>query len=79
MIPRTSGITYLFGMEKNLILLSLVTEIEIEGVNHRDFPDFCDAFISAAVWKDSGKALTTKELEQIDCSELNTLIHERLF
>ena len=79
MFVRTSGITYLFYMETNLIELSQITEIELDGVDRRDYPDFCDAFICAAVWKDSGKALTNKELEQIDSSELNVLIHERLF
>jgi hypothetical protein len=66
-------------MEKTLIDLSEITEIEMDGVSPRDYPDFCDAFISAAIWKDSGKSLTHEELERIDPLIVNDLVHSRLF
>jgi ABC-type transport system involved in cytochrome c biogenesis ATPase subunit len=31
--------------------LSKVEDIELDGINTRDYPDFCDAFISGATYK----------------------------
>lgn len=42
-----------------------VTDIEIDGVDTRDYPDFCDAFISAARYEDTGAALTDEELDEL--------------
>jgi len=36
--------------------------IELEGVDTRDYPKFCDAFISEALWK-NGTPLTEEELD----------------
>jgi len=79
LLVENGGRGYLLSMEMILIDLSEITEIELDGVDRRDYPDFCDAFIVAAVWKDSGKALTNEELERIDTTDLNALVHERLF
>ena len=73
------GMEYVLSMERNLIDLSQITEIELDGVDRRDYPDFCDAFICAAVWKDSGKALTNEELERVDADGVHELVHQRLF
>jgi len=35
---------------------------EVEDVNTRDYPDFCDAFISTMDWED-GTEMTDTELE----------------
>ena len=43
----------------------LVTEIEIDGIDTRDYPGFTDAYIVSACYEDSGKELTSKELEQL--------------
>ena len=53
--------------------------VEIEGVDARDYPDFCDAFIASA--DINGVALTNEELEQVqnDYPEyLNTMAYESL-
>ena len=42
----------------------LITDIEIDGIDLKDRPDFCDAYICYAVWSDTGVELTDAELEQ---------------
>jgi hypothetical protein len=42
-----------------------VADVEIDGVDTTDYPDFCDAYFSFAVFKDNGEELTEDELEQL--------------
>ena len=46
--------------------LSNITDIEIEGVDTSDYPDFCDAFIAGATWKDTGETLSDSEIEELN-------------
>ncbi len=39
--------------------------VEIDGVDSRDYPDFCDAYVFSAVWVDTGESLTDDEMEQL--------------
>ena len=41
-----------------------ITEVEIDGVDTADYPDFCDAFISSCLYK--GKPATDEELDIIN-------------
>lgn len=62
---------------KEVDLKSLV----FDGIDYEDAPDFCDAYISNAQFKD-GSELSLEELEllQIDLAlELNQLIFDYLF
>jgi hypothetical protein len=43
-----------------------VTDIEVDGIHGWDAPDFCDAYISYAVWEDTGKELTEDELDKLN-------------
>jgi hypothetical protein len=52
--------------------------IEIENVDMKDYPDFCDAFISYAEWQD-GTPLTDDELEKIDSETVNGAAYESLY
>lgn len=45
--------------------LENITDIEIDGIDMSDYPEFCDAFISAASWKDTGVALSDSELDEL--------------
>lgn len=45
-----------------MIDIKKVHNIEIEGVDSRDYPDFCDAFIAYAE-DENGNPLTEEELE----------------
>jgi len=56
-----------------------ITDFEIEDIDMRDYPDFCDAYISSATWIDTGELLTEDELDTLNSgySDLvNELAHE---
>ena len=40
-----------------------VCDIEVDGVDPHDYPDFCDAFFYRAYWVDTGLELTDEELD----------------
>lgn len=46
--------------------LKLITDVEVEGINHRDHPDYVDAFISSATWKDTLEPLSEDELDVLN-------------
>ena len=46
--------------------LILIDDVEIEGIDMRDYPDFCDAFLIGASYK--GRELTEDELEYVQDS-----------
>lgn len=41
-----------------------VVDIEVDGVDPRDYPDFCDAYVSRAFYDDTGEPLTDAELDE---------------
>ena len=43
---------------------SKITNVGIEGIDTKDYPDFCDAFILSCEYK--GKEMTEEELEFIN-------------
>jgi len=51
-----------------------ICDIEVEGLDPKDYPRFCDAFIAFANWADTGEPLTDSELEELTesgtCDEL---------
>lgn len=55
-----------------------VVDAEIDGVDSRDYPDFCDAYFCYAVWEDTKEELTDKELEQLT-NECGGTINEMAF
>lgn len=50
--------------------------IEFDGIDHSDYPDFADAFICYAE-HNSGEPLTEEELDQLN--EDNIFVHEALW
>ena len=46
--------------------LNLIDDVEIEGIDIEDYPDFCDAFLIGASYK--GRELTEDELEYVQDS-----------
>ncbi len=44
-------------------------DLEFDGINHSDYPDYCDAYISKASIREEGKSesrdLTEEELEWV--------------
>ena len=47
----------------------VVVDVEIDGMDMKDYPDFVDAYISEAKFKDSNKLLSDEEL--VDLQEQN--------
>ncbi len=48
---------------------SKLADIEVDGINTRDYPDFCDAFISGGSYlQDDGtyRDLTDSELDELN-------------
>ena len=43
----------------------VVVDVEIDGVDTRDYPDFCDAYFNYAVFEDTKEELTDEQLEQL--------------
>jgi hypothetical protein len=41
-----------------------VEDVEIDGVDTNDYPDFCDAHFTSAIFED-GTELTEEELEEL--------------
>ena len=45
--------------------INKIRDLEVEGVDTRDYPDFCDAFFSKGFWIETGIELTDNELDQL--------------
>ena len=43
-----------------------VVDAEVDGVDSRDYPDFCDAYFCSAFYEDSGEALSEDDLILLD-------------
>jgi hypothetical protein len=43
-----------------------LADVEVDGVDNRPAPDFCDAFIWNARWADTGEQLADDELELVN-------------
>jgi hypothetical protein len=42
----------------------LIDNIEVEGIDAKDYPDFCDAFIASADY--DGKEMTKEQLDELN-------------
>jgi len=42
----------------------LIDNIEVDGIDTKDYPDFCDAFISSADY--DGKSMTDEQLDELN-------------
>lgn len=43
---------------------SKIQNIEFDGIDHSDYPDYCDAYICTAEYE--GRPLTDEELEEVN-------------
>lgn len=50
----------------------LIDNIEVDGIDTKDYPDFCDAFIASADY--NGKEMTGEQLDELN--EDNDFVHE---
>ena len=42
-----------------------VTDVEVDGIDMKDYPDFCDAYIESAKFKGTGIDLDDNELVEL--------------
>lgn len=56
---------------------SLISNIEFKGINHRDYPDYCDAYIVSAEY--DGEEMTQKQIEMIDADFFYEKLIEQIF
>ena len=56
--------------------VSQIDDIEFDGVDWSDYPDFCDVMVVSATWKD-GRELTQAEIEQLE-DEHGDWVYEQL-
>ena len=43
----------------------VITDLEVDNLDYDDYPDFCDAYFSYAVYADTLEPLTDDELEEL--------------
>lgn len=43
---------------------SLIDNIDFDGIDYNDYPDFCDAYISSADY--NGKPMTDEQLDELN-------------
>lgn len=45
-----------------------IDDVQVEGIDYSDYPDFCDAYIESAIIEDNGefRDATDKELDEIN-------------
>ena len=58
-----------------------VKDLEVDGVDSRDYPDFCDSFFSSGWHVKEGRDLTDDELEYLTDTyyeKLNEMAYESL-
>lgn len=41
-----------------------ITNIKVEGIDHKDYPDYCDAYIASADY--DGIPMTEEQIEEIN-------------
>lgn len=51
-----------------------IENIEIEGIDHKDYPDYCDAYISTATY--DGREMTEEELEELN--QDSCFVHQKV-
>ena len=57
-----------------------IDDVEIENINHDDYPDFCDAYVARASYNDPKtgeyRELTEDELENLDGDWVHEQVHD---
>ena len=70
------SITYL---NKNIFLNGLeVADLEVDGIDTRDYPDFCDAYIADASILENGKWREATERELDELNNDSDLVYEQV-
>jgi len=51
-----------------------IIDLSVDNIKHWDSPDYVDAYIDYAVWKDTGIKLTDTELDELN--EDSSLVYD---
>ena len=54
---------------------SKITNIEVDGIDHSDYPDFCDAYIYSAEY--DGVEMTDEQLDELN--EDSEFVHDCVY
>ena len=54
----------------------LIVDVEIDGVDMRDYPKLVDAYVSKAMWKDTDRQLSEEELEDLNDNHYEFVFEE---
>lgn len=54
-------------------------DIELDGIDYKDAPDFCDAYIVSASWKKTGKPLTEDEIDELEDCVIYAAVEQYLY
>lgn len=65
--PVISPVLGYFAAKRNVSeYLNDITDTEVAGIDTRDHPDYCDAFIESATWRSSLTPLTEAQIDQLN-------------
>ena len=60
----------------------IVVDATVDGIDMRDYPDFCDAYFDTAFYEDNDTALTDDELNQLtdnNSDVLHEMVYDQLY
>ena len=52
-----------------------ISNVELDGIDHSDYPDFCDAYIVSADY--DGREMTDDEIEELNND--SQFVHEKVW
>ena len=67
---------------KKLSMYGREVYVEMDGVDPKDYPDFCDAYIAHAWWDDTGAHLSIDEMEALNemyALDIGEMAYESLY
>lgn len=62
-------------MKKEILNYDLIDNIEVDGIDTNDYPDFCDAFIVSADY--DGQPMSEAQIEELN--ENSSFIHDCVY
>lgn len=66
-------------MKKQILNYDLIDNIEVDGIDTNDYPDFCDAFIASADY--DGQPMSEAQIDELneDSSFIHDCVYNQLF
>ena len=66
-------------MKREILNYDLIDNIEVDGIDTNDYPDFCDAFIVSADY--DGQPMSEAQIDELneDSSFIHDCVYNQLF